>query len=216
VLTHISGSRGHPRPGAPLLVLLHGRGSDEEDLQGLKPLLAPGTTLVTPRAPFEAAPWGYGPGWAWYRYLDEDKVEPDTLERSLGALDRFLTALSEELPEPPGPLVLGGFSQGGTTALAWALTRPGRAVGVANLSGFLVGDPELPLEAAKGLPIFWGHGREDRNIPFELARRGRDRLTRAGARVTALDHPGGHSVTAEEVRALREWVEGLEGTRASA
>jgi phospholipase/carboxylesterase len=67
---------GGARDGAPLLVLLHGRGADRFDLLELGPLLAPGAVVVTPQAPFPGLPWGYGPGWAWYRFLGRDRPEP--------------------------------------------------------------------------------------------------------------------------------------------
>lgn len=212
-LVHVEGVRSEK----PLvLVLLHGRGSNEEDLQGLGSLLPPGTILVTPRAPHEAAPWGYGPGWAWYRYLEEDRVDRETLERSLAEMDRLLGGIPATLGVDPGPMVLGGFSQGGTTSLAWALTRRDRVVGVANLSGFLMTEPEFPLDTADGLPVFWAHGERDPAIPFSLARKGRQRLSEAGARLRTFDHPGGHQVTREEMDAFREWLEAISGRAAEA
>ena len=195
---------------SPVLILLHGRGSDEQDLLGLVPFLGPDTIVVTPRAPFPAGPWGYGPGWAWYRYLEEDRVEEDTLRTSLESLDLLLEALDEELPIRPGKRILGGFSQGGTTSLAWALTRPGMVAGVANFSGFLVSSPLVPVgrEGSASLPIFWGHGRLDPAIPFVLAERGRRRLEEAGFEVEKWDHPAGHQITSEEVESFLEWLDG--------
>jgi len=200
---------GGARDGSPLLVLLHGRGSNEGDLQGLAPLLPDDTILVTPQAPFTAGPWGYGAGWAWYRYIAEDRVDDPTLAGSLDAVDGFLGSIKDSLPVRTGPLVLGGFSQGGTTSLAFALTRPGTLAGVANLSGFLVQSPMVAVEArgAHGLKVFWGHGRLDPNIPFALGVSGRERLREAGAMVEAFDHPSGHTITAEEVAAFRTWIE---------
>jgi len=199
------------RDGCAVLVLLHGRGSNEGDLQGLASLLPDDVILVTPQAPFAAGPWGYGPGWAWYRYIAEDRVDDPTLAGSLEALDGFLESIADSLPVRMGPLVLGGFSQGGTTSLAFALTRPGKIAGVANLSGFLVRSPMVAVDerGAKGLKVFWGHGRLDPNIPFALGVSGRERLREAGASVEAFDHPSGHTITAEEVAAFRSWVEGL-------
>ncbi len=210
MLTHITHVHGEARDGSPLLVLLHGRGSNEEDLQGLKSVLPEGIMVCTPRAPFDAAQWGYGRGWAWYRYIAEDRVDGETLEASLVEIDGLFEALPQELPFEPGPLVLGGFSQGGTTSVAWALTRPGRVAGVVNLSGFVVADPELPLKEAADLDVFWSHGRSDPNIPYELATRGRGTLRDAGVRLTEFDHAGGHNVTAEGMRILGGWLQDLE------
>lgn len=192
---------------APVAVLLHGRGSDEHDLQGLTRLLPRDWTVVTPRAPYPGAPWGYGPGWAWYRYLKEDQIVVDTLEHSLSALDAFLDRLPEVLGREPGPLVLGGFSQGGTTSLAYALRRSGsRGVrAVLNLSGFL--EASLDLSAASSAPpVFWGHGLMDPAIPHGLAVRGRARLVDAGGRVTARDYAIGHWIVPEEIDEAAQMV----------
>jgi phospholipase/carboxylesterase len=194
--------------GSPVLILLHGRGSDMGDLQGVARVLPPSATLLTPQAPHPGAPWGYGPGWAWYRFLGEDRVDRASLRDSLTALHTLLSALPEAVGFQPGPVVLGGFSQGGTTSLAYALTHPGRVDGVVNLSGFLVGRESLDLPAEKlgDTPLFWAHGTQDPAVPFPLAVRGRKRLEAAAARMEARDYPMGHWVGPEEMRDLKEWL----------
>jgi phospholipase/carboxylesterase len=193
----LSGPRP-PSAGGTVAVLLHGRGSDMHDLQGFRRLLPTSWTLVTPRAPFPGGPWGYGPGWAWYRYVGDDRVEPDTIATSLTALGAFLDGLPDLLGGPVERLVLGGFSQGGTTSLAYTLSHPERVAAVLNFSGFLAHGVSVP-EAATVPPIFWGHGLWDPAIPHALAVRGRERLAAAGVDVHALDLPIGHGVTPEEV-----------------
>jgi phospholipase/carboxylesterase len=195
--------------GATVAVLLHGRGSHKGDLQGLQPLLPGAWTVVTPEAPFPSAPWGYGAGSAWYRYVDEDRVVPETLDQSLDKLDRFLSELPRLVGFRPGRLILGGFSQGGTTSLAYALSRPGAVAAVLNFSGFLVADAALDESGAAPpeTPIFWGHGVTDPAIPITLAERGRARLQRAGASLVARDYRIGHWIAAEEVEAAVAMVE---------
>jgi phospholipase/carboxylesterase len=202
-----------PSDGAAVAVLLHGRGSHRGDLQGLRPGLPEGTVVVTPEAPHPGGPWGYGPGWAWYRYLREDRVDESTLRQSLEALDGFLADLQEILPVTPGPLFLGGFSQGGTTSLAYALTRPGRVAGILNFSGFLVDGETVPVtdQSAGGLPVFWGHGTDDPAIPFTLGQRGRKRLSAAGANLTTGDYPIGHWIDAAELADAGRWMSAPEG-----
>lgn len=200
-----------PRDGAPVAVLLHGRGSHRGDLQGLRAGLPQGTIVVTPEAPHPGGPWGYGPGWAWYRYVAEDRVVEDTLVESLELLDGFIGDLGAILPVRPGPLFLGGFSQGGTTSLAYALTRPGRVVGVLNFSGFLVDGDAVPVteESAGGLPVFWGHGVGDPAIPFALGDRGRSRLTAVGAELTTGDYQIGHWIDPSELADAGRWLQGV-------
>jgi phospholipase/carboxylesterase len=207
MLTHRVEAGEGVREGAPVLVLLHGRGSHEEDLLGLRPHLPEEWMLVTPRAPFPGAPWGYGPGWAWYRFLGRDRPEPESFEASQAELDAFLLGLPDLLPVRPGPVVLGGFSQGGTMSLAKALRDPGSAPPVLNFSGFLADHPGVRVgEEARGLKVFWGHGTQDPNIPFALAVEGRGRLEAAGAELEARDYPIGHWIAPEELRDAVDWV----------
>ncbi len=190
------------RDGAPLFVLLHGRGSHRGDLQALRPQLPADAVLVTPQAPHPGHPWGYGPGWAWYRYLEEDRVDDASLQASMDELGPFLAGLPAALGIAPGRVILGGFSQGGTTSLAWALRNPGGVDAVLNFSGFLPDSPAVPLDGARAgeLRIFWGHGLRDGNIPHVLAERGRARLAEAGVPVEARDYPIGHWIAPDEVR----------------
>lgn len=187
--------------GATVAVLMHGRGSHRGDLQALRSRLPSDWILATPQAPHPGHPWGYGPGWAWYRYEGDDRVEQAGLAPSLQALDTWLRALDTTLELEPGPIVLGGFSQGGTMSLAYALTRPGKVAAVLNFSGFLA-DVPLVMDAtphAPRTPIFWGHGLRDPAIPHPLAIRGRERLETAGASLVARDYDIGHWIAADEV-----------------
>ncbi len=195
--------------GASVFVLLHGRGADETDLLGLAPGLPAGGVVVAPRAPYPGAPWGYGPGWAWYRFIGDDRPEPDSFSESLDRLDGFLTGLREALPVSPGRIVLGGFSQGGTLSMAYALAHPGTVPMVANLSGFVADHPRVAVtsESVAGTRFFWGHGTRDPAIPHALAERGRARLREADADLVARDYPIGHWIAPEELAALVEWAE---------
>ncbi len=195
--------------GSTLAVLLHGRGSNRHDLMGLQPML-PGTwTVVTPEAPFPGRPWGYGPGSAWYRYIREDQVVEETLHDSISKLGGFLSELPTLVGFRPGRLVLGGFSQGGTVSLAYALSRPGVIDAVLNFSGFLAAPVAQDDRSGRppSTPIFWGHGADDRAIPMALAEKGRERLLRTGADLASRNYDIGHWIAPEEVRDAVAWVD---------
>lgn len=198
----------HPKPGAPLIVLLHGRGADRNDMVPLGDWMPRGAMLAFPEAPFPAAPWGYGPGAAWYRFLGGTTPEPESFVGGQELLGRYLDHLPSRLPVAPGRLVLGGFSQGGTSALAWALTHPGRVSAVIMLSGFLADHASVraTLETVRGTEFFWGHGTEDGNIPHPLGQAGRGALLAAGASLTAKDYPMGHTIVHEELGDVRQWL----------
>jgi phospholipase/carboxylesterase len=195
--------------GAPLMVLLHGRGSNESDLIGLQPRLPQNAIVVTPRGPFPGAPWGYGDGWAWYRYLGGTTPDPAPFEASMREIETFLAELRSSLPVKSGPTIIGGFSQGGTTAFGYALSHPGAVDGVLLFSGFLPSHPSVQVtpESVANLEIFWGHGTIDEMIPFDFALQGRATLEAAGARLTARDYAIGHGIVPAELTDANRWMQ---------
>ena len=196
-----------PRDGARVIVLLHGRGADANDLASLQSGLPADAILVLPQAPFPGEPWGYGPGWAWYRFLGENRPEPVSFDTSLQKLEEFLTALPDILAVEPGPLTLGGFSQGGTMSLAYALSR-GNVPRVIMMSGFLADHPavEVTPERVGGTRIFWGHGTHDPAIPHHWADVGRTALRSVHANLDSYDYAIGHWITPEELSDVRAWM----------
>lgn len=196
------------RDGAPVIVLLHGRGSHMGDLMGLRPYLPPDAIVVAPQAPFSGAAWGYGGGWAWYRFLGRNRPEPDSFEASQQHLQAFLRELPARLPVNWGRLVLGGFSQGGTMSLAYALRNPGQVACCINFSGFLADHPSVRVtpETVKGTRFFWGHGVADPAIPFALAEEGRRLLKAAGADLVEGTYQMGHQISPEELQDVVAWL----------
>lgn len=194
--------------GTPALVLMHGRGADPSDLAGLRRWLPEGLALVLPQAPFAGAAWGYGPGWAWYRYEGDDVPEEETFRASQEALERLLSDLPEILGYAPGPVVVGGFSQGGTMALGLAIRKPGTVAGALNFSGFVPRHPDVAVtpEAVRGRPFFWGHGTADPAVPYALAERGRAVLDAAGAELLTWSDRMGHGITRPEVETAAGWL----------
>lgn len=197
--------------GATVLVLMHGRGADPSDLAALRPWFPDDVTLVLPQAPFPAAEWGYGPGWAWYRYAGDDRPEEESFRTAQQALDRLVDHLPATLGYRPGPVVVGGFSQGGTMGIGQALRRPGRVDGVLNFSGFVPNHVDVPVtaDAVGGTRFFWGHGRQDPAIPFALAERGRRALQDAGAELEIRDYVMGHGIVPDELRDASAWLASL-------
>jgi len=192
-----------------VLVLLHGRGADRSDMRTLAGQLPRGWTTVLPDAPHAAAPWGYGPGFAWYRYLGGNAPEEASFRTSLSELDELLEGLPGIVGFEPARVVLGGFSQGGTVSMAYALTRPGRISHALNFSGFLADHPDVRVtpQSAGGVRIFWGHGFSDGNIPFSFAESGRAVLEAAGAALEVRDYPIGHWIDPLELAHSVAFVE---------
>ena len=199
-------------PEAPALVLMHGRGSDERDLFPLGRMLHPHATIVSVRAPFPAAPWGYGTGYAWYRYIAGTTPDPESFEWGQQSLTAFLETLPARFDGLPGGIILGGFSQGGTTALGQLRRHPGSVRGVMVCSGFLADHPSVTVTPATvgTTPIFWGHGTDDMAIPHEHGAAGQHALRMADARLTSHSYEGmGHTIGSAEVADMKAWLASL-------
>ena len=195
--------------GTPVIVLMHGRGADLTDLVPLGRQFPDTVALVFPRAPHPGAPWGYGPGWAWYRYEGGDRPEVESFRASQTALAGLIDGLPDLLGFEPGPVVPGGFSQGGTMAIGYALQNPGAVPGVLNFSGFVPSHPDVEVtpDTVAGTAFWWGHGRQDPAVVYDpLAVKGREKLRDAGADLTAEDYPMGHGIIPRELEDAVAWL----------
>jgi len=153
-----------------LLILHHGRGSDEQDLLGLGDVLDPERRLhvVTPRAPLTLG----GPGYHWYVVPRVGYPDHDTFHAAYAGLARFHDQVWERTGLTPAQTILGGFSMGSVMSYSLGLgpDRPAPA-GVLAFSGFIpVVDgwqPDLPRDTR----VFIAHGRVDPVMEVGFARR---------------------------------------------
>jgi len=198
--------------GTPVVILMHGRGADLTDLIPLGRGFPEDAALVFPGAPHPGAPWGYGPGRAWYRYEGGDRPEEASFRASQAALDALVAGLPDLLGFEPGPVIPGGFSQGGTMAIGYALRHPGRVPGVLNFSGFVPSHADIEVTPATvaDTAFWWGHGTQDAAVVYDpLAVRGREALREAAADLTARDYPMGHGISPEELEDAVVWLAGV-------
>jgi len=179
---------------AGLLVLLHGRGADEQDLFPLLDVFDPERRLlgVTPRGPLSLAPGGAH----WYAVHEIGFPDPDTFLPTYGLASAWLDALQEETGIPPERTVIGGFSQGAvmTYALSLGAGRP-RPAALIALSGFMPTVEGWELDLSPPFPpIAIGHGTYDPVISVDWGRQARDRLEHAGADVLYRESPMAHTI----------------------
>jgi len=191
----------------PMVVMIHGRGADMNDLADLAPMLDPATScrFVFPNAPkpFEAYP-GMTMGWTWFEGWPP---QGDSLVESRNEMLRFLDEITEKYPTPEGKLIVGGFSQGAMMALDSGLRTPQKLAGILVMSGGLY-EKDLPdFRPHTGLPILIAHGSADDVVPVTYARRARRVLEDAGLDVTYSEYPMGHQVASEEADAVREFLD---------
>jgi phospholipase/carboxylesterase len=199
--------RERPAAGDPdgLLVLHHGRGTDEADLLGLAAHLDPERRLhvVAPRAPLELG----GPGYHWYVVPRVGYPDPATFRAAYAQLAELHDALWERLGLTPEQTVLGGFSMGTVMSYALALgpDRPAPA-GILAFSGFVPTvegwQPQLPRPTR----AFIRHGRGDPVMEVGFARRARELLESSGMDVDYREGDHGHWIEPEAVVAAADWL----------
>lgn len=191
---------GSTDPAAPLVVLLHGRGSSEREIISLAPHLPHGPAYAAVRAPISE-----GHGYAWFANRGIGRPVAESLASTMSW---FRTWLDEVAPAGR-PVVLVGFSGGAAFAGALVLSDPSRYAGTAILYGTLPFDAGVPVTPARlaGTPVFVAQGDQDRVIPAELlARTWSYLLTDSAAPAYARRDPGGHGITAQTLAELGGWI----------
>jgi phospholipase/carboxylesterase len=198
--TMIDGPRMAPASGAAaqsLVILLHGYGSNGEDLIGLAPHwrdALPNTAFASPNAP-EPCPGAPG-GYQWWGLTGADRGD-----RAAGAnqaspvLNAFIDAELARHGLTEAELALVGFSQGTMMALHVGPRRPRRLAGIVGYSGMLADPAGLADPAMTKPPILLIHGDEDPMIPVAAFHAAKAALTRNGFAVEDHVSPGlGHSI----------------------
>jgi phospholipase/carboxylesterase len=200
-----------PAPGEPhgLLILHHGRGTDEHDLLPLADVLDPARRLhvVTPRAPFQLAG---SSGNHWYVVVRVGYPEPETFAASIEELGALHDRLWEETGFGPERTVLGGFSQGTVMSYAMALD-PGRPApaGILAFSGFVPTvegwEPDLAGRHHR-TRVLIAHGSADPVIGVHFGRAARDLLQGAGFDVDYAESGGAHNIELSDIERAAAWL----------
>ena len=198
------------------VIWLHGLGADGNDFAPIVPELVrpgwPGIRFVFPHAPVRPVSINGGARMrAWYDIVSmelDKRADEAGLRESMGELDRLI-ARERDRGVPLSRIVLAGFSQGGAVVLAHALRQRVPVAGVMALSTYLPlggknAEERTPESAA--IPVFMAHGAFDPVIPQALGEHSRRQLQTFGLDVRFKSYPMQHSVCAEEIRDMADWL----------
>ena len=193
-----------------LLLLLHGYGSNEEDLFSFASELPDTYFVVSARAPYDMQ---YG-SYAWYAIdfdADENKfsnVEQAKISRDTVA--EFIDELKNNYPIDAENVTLIGFSQGTILSYAIALSYPEKVQKVVAMSGYLnqemCTDDYLKNNLSK-LKIFSSHGTVDQVVPVEWGRKAKPFLDNLGVATVYKEYANiGHGVCPQNFHDFKEWL----------
>ncbi|CAM3189080.1 phospholipase [Pseudomonas floridensis] len=196
-------------PNKPLVIFIHGYGSNAADLFDLKDRLPADYNYLSVQAPVELQPGSYKwftrkPGVVEYDGVTED------LKNSTGQLTAFIRQATDQYKTRPDKVFLIGFSQGAMMSYEVALRQPTLVGGIAALSGRLLSvvKSELkPDDALKRLNVFIGHGAEDRQVSYASGPEAEATLKGLGLKPEFHGYQGlGHSLSGAEVEDLADWL----------
>ncbi|KXI19233.1 phospholipase/carboxylesterase [Gardnerella vaginalis] len=194
-------------PTHPILLLLHGWGSNEEDLLDLLRVVAPYNDAIALRAPLKLAQGAY----SWFHDAVPQREDLDyDMYAAAVAINEWV---HENIPENRD-IVPFGFSQGAALAVHVLRLNPARYRASVSLSGFIA--PNIPTceseiilkdddLAERNIPVFFGYGLEDDVIaPYEFSAAAawlEEHTWLEEHRYRGLDH----AVDMNEIGDIRKW-----------
>ncbi|MDC8003970.1 alpha/beta fold hydrolase [Aureisphaera galaxeae] len=194
---------------APAIVMLHGYGSDENDLFSFASELPEAYAIISLKAPIPMQPFGN----AWYQiYFDanDGKFSDDEQAReSRELIAKVIDEIGEQYPVDVNNLTLLGFSQGTILSFSVALSYPQKVKNVIGLSGYI--NEGILKEGYKDndfshLNVYSSHGSVDMVIPVDWARNTQPFLKTLGIDCHYSEFPVGHGVAPQNFYEFKEWL----------
>ncbi|TVQ78459.1 MAG: phospholipase [Flavobacteriales bacterium] len=195
---------------SPIILMLHGYGSHENDLFSFADELPKNFPIVSARAPHAL---GFG-GYCWYQInfeatdpslRSDDKMAIDSRDRIIAFIERLKVKYNN-----PHKVILLGFSQGCILSYSVAFTRPDLVSSVMALSGYLH-QPILPEKVKhqelKHLDFYVAHGKEDPIIPIEWARKSVTFLETNKLNHQYREYNVGHGIDAQGFHDLKNYLQ---------
>ncbi len=208
-LSHIVKESSITDGTAPLLIMLHGYGSDENDLFSFASELPDELFIISLKAPYQLQPYGN----AWYA-INFDAVQgkwsdSEQAIQSRDLIAKFIDEAIEHYPVSKDNVTLLGFSQGTILSYAVALTYPEKVNNIIALSGYINKDiiPEtLDANNYKHLNFYCSHGSVDQVIPVDWARQNEPFLNSLKVKNQYSEFPVGHGVAPQNFYEFKEWL----------
>ena len=212
----LNGPRIEPqsdKPAESLVILLHGYGSNGEDLINLAEnwkTELPDTLFVAPNAPH---PCAAGFGYEWFPLTNRDPEERwNGVQSAAPQLNKFIDDELKANNLPDKQLALVGFSQGSMMALHVGLRRKNSPACIVSYSGMLAGAEHIKEQAKVAPPLMMFHGDQDDIIPIEALPFSIAALEGAGQTVLPHVMKGiGHGIDAESINLGGEFIKGTLG-----
>ncbi|MGS2726078.1 alpha/beta hydrolase [Psychroserpens sp. BH13MA-6] len=194
---------------APLLIMCHGYGSDENDLFSFANELPEELFVISLKAPHPMQPFGN----AWYAInfdAQQNKWnDVDQAKESRDLIANFIEEACNQFPVDKENVTLLGFSQGTILSYAVALTYPEKVKNIIALSGYISEDMieiHENTEDYNHLDFYCSHGSADQVIPVDWARKAPKFLDQLNIKHSYSEFPVGHGVAPQNFYEFRSWL----------
>tara|TARA_B110000444_G_C18784907_1_gene569430 strand:- start:58 stop:720 length:663 start_codon:yes stop_codon:yes gene_type:complete len=194
----------------PLIIMLHGYGSDENDLFSFASELPSKYAIISLKAPYSLNPHGN----AWYAiHFDNVDGKWSDDNQAINSRDRVVSVINEIIEKYPvdkNNITLLGFSQGTILGLSIALSYPEKIKNIIGLSGYVnegILKEDYHKNDFKNLNIYSSHGTLDQVIPVEWARKTKKILSNIIPDLTYNEFPAGHGVSPQNFYDFKNWLE---------
>ncbi|MEO1487257.1 MAG: alpha/beta fold hydrolase [Bacteroidota bacterium] len=209
-LHHLVRKSDASKTPSPAIIMLHGYGSNEEDLFSFASELPKEYTILSVQAPYQLEPFGH----AWYAInFDAEQGKWSDDEQAKESRDKISSFIDEAIAAyqlDAENITLLGFSQGTILSYAVALSYPEKVKNVIALSGYInqkIIAKGYESKNHKGLHIYTSHGQVDQVIPLEWAQRTPAFLKDLGIENVYEEFPVGHGVSPQNFYSFRTWLE---------
>lgn len=209
-LQHIIKESKNKSQKSPVLIMLHGYGSDENDLFSFAGELPEDLFIISAKAPYSMQP--YGNAWYAIHFDNTDGKFSDDIQAisSRETIKNFIDEVIENYPVDPENVNLLGFSQGSILSYAVALSYPEKVKNVVALSGYInqgILKDGYEKNDFSNLDFYCSHGSADQVIPVDWARKTKPFLDNLKIRNSYSEFPVGHGVAPQNFFELREWLQ---------
>lgn len=193
----------------PVLLLLHGYGSNEEDLFSFASELPEKYYIISARAPYTLQ---YG-SFAWHAInFDADENKFSDLEQAKSSRDiiaSFIDEIAVKYPVNKNDLTLIGFSQGCILGYAVALSYPEKVKKAVLMSGYFnteIAKVGFETNNFSKLKIFASHGTVDQVVPVDWARKAKPLLDNLKIENDYREYPIGHGISPQNFHDFKYWL----------
>ncbi len=194
---------------SPVIIMLHGFGSDENDLFSFAGELPDTYTIISLKAPIPMQPYGN----AWYNiYFDNTDGKFSDTKQAIASRDLIANCIDEIIEKynvDKDNVTLLGFSQGTILSFAVALSYPEKVKNVIGLSGYINEETLKNGYTEKdfsNLNVYTSHGSVDQVIPVDWARKTKPFLKNLGIEAAYSEFPVGHGVAPQNFQEFKEWL----------